>query len=412
MREYLLSCVLLGLVAGCARAPELPVARAGRASLARVLVESGEVSAVRSQTVRAPMEWSGDLQVTAMVPEGTLVAAGDTLVQLDPSALDREAETIAGKLADLAAQRRGVLASQESQRLRLRNAVATAELSREQATLQLEKLKFEAQTRREEARLSLSNAGVALEEARAKLQAQAVLDSLALAKTDLALASAQASQDGLRQRRAAMIVRAPSPGLVVYVESRDRQGNRFKPRVGDTVDPWRPLAEIPDLTQMQVEFPVHEVDRHRVDVGLSVRVRLEADPDTVFTGQIETIARLATEVADDSSVRAFAVRALLDGHDPRLRPGMTAVVEVALGASDTLVTMPRTGVFEQDGEPVVFPRATWPQPRPVRLAVLTPLVAGIAEGLAAGEAVVLQKPAAVTDLQPLGAAAHAKDILP
>ena len=94
---------------------------------------------------------------------------------------------------------------------------------------------------------------------------------------------------------------------------------------------------------------VHEVDRHRLAVGLPVRLRLEAYPEAEFTGRIETIARLATEVEADSGVRGFAVVARIDGADPRLRPGMTAIVEIVLGEVADVVLVPRTAVAERDG---------------------------------------------------------------
>jgi hypothetical protein len=78
-----------------------------------------------------------------------------------------------------------------------------AELSREQALLQLTKLQFESQTRRQESQLTAERARIALDEARAKLVAQAVLDSLALAKADLELDDARTERASLLERRRA-----------------------------------------------------------------------------------------------------------------------------------------------------------------------------------------------------------------
>jgi hypothetical protein len=164
------------------------------------------------------------------------------------------------------------------------------------------------------------------------------------------------------------------------------------------------VVEIPDLSAMQVEFPVHEVDRHRVATGMAVRVRLEAYPEAGFGGTIAEIARLATEIEDDSSVRAFTARAPLEGADPRLRPGMTAVVEIACGTVTDVVLAPRAALFSQAETPVVFPRTTWPEPQPVRLGALTPLVAEIREGLEAGAELVTEPPGVLTEDQPQGSA--------
>jgi HlyD family secretion protein len=384
--------LLLPLLAACAADDGLPVVRVQRGSLPLVMVESGEIAAVRAQYVRPPQDWEGSAVITAMVPEGTLVAQGDTVAQLDASALLREMTDLADRLQNLVVQREGVVAEQASKRQALADAVAMADLSREQAELQLAKLTFESQTRQQEARLAASQAAIALDEARAKLAAQAVLDSLAVAKADLELTSVRADQASLRQRQRAMTLVAPLPGMVVYYEQEDRQGKRSKPRVGDTVDPWRPIVQIPDLSVMQVEMVVHEVDRHRLTEGRPVRLRLEAYPEAEFTGRIETIARLATEVDADSGVRGFAVVARIDGADPRLRPGMTAIVEIDLGADADVVLVPRTAVAERDGAMLVYPRATWPRPLAIQPTSVTAMTVAVKNGLAAGTELVASPP--------------------
>jgi HlyD family secretion protein len=384
--------LLLPLISACAGDDGLPVVRAERGTLPLVMVESGEIAAVRARYVRPPQEGESSVVIVAMVPEGTIVAEGDTVVQLDASSLLREMTAVEDRLQNLAAQREGVRAEQASQRQALVDAVSMSELSREQAELQLAKLTFESQTRQQEARLAASRAAINLEESRAKLISQAVLDSLALAKADLELALAKAEQEALHERRRAMTLVAPLPGMVVYYEQEDRQGKRSKPRIGDIVDPWRPIVQIPDLSVMQVEMMIHEVDRHRLDVGLPVRLRLEAYPEAEFTGRIETIARLATEVESGTGVRGFVTVARIDGTDPRLRPGMTAIVEIVLGEVTDAVLVPRTAVAERDGGLVVFPLATWPQPLVVRAAALMPLAVAVTEGLAAGTELVARPP--------------------
>lgn len=390
-RHLSCSCGLLLALAGCADHGPATV-RVERGRLPLVMVESGEVAAVNAQFVRPPQEWNGSLVIASLVPEGTVVAQGDTIAQLDASGLLREATEIEDRLHNLIAQRAGVVANQAVQRQALVDAVAMAELSHEQATLQLAKLEFESQVRQEEARLSASRATVALAEARAKLTAQAVVDSLAVAKADLELASARAEQQSLAQRRQAMTLVAPLAGMVVYYEQEDRQGKRTKPRVGDSIDPWRPLVQIPDLSSMQVEMMVHEVDRHRLRVGLPVRVRLEAFPEAEFTGRIESVARLATAIDGADGVRGFAVVASLEGADSRLRPGMTAVVEISLGETAAAVLVPRTAVVERGGDLLVYPRATWPQPRTVHAAAITAMTVAVDDGLEPGAELVAAPP--------------------
>lgn len=375
---------LLQLLAGCAGDGGLDVVRAERGTLPLVMVETGEIAAVRAQDLRPPQDWQSSLIIVELAPEGTVVAVGDTVARFDDSSLARPLADVEDRLRNLVAQREGTVASQSSQRQALVDAVAMAELSREQALLQLTKLQFESQTRRQESQLTAERARIALDEARAKLVAQAVLDSLALAKADLELDDARTERASLLERRRARSLLAPLPGLVVYLEQEDRQGKRTKPRVGDAIDPWRPIIQIPDLSTMQVTMMVHEVDRHRVAVGLPVELRLEAYPEAVFTGRIESVARLAVELETGTGVRGFATVARIDGSDPRLRPGMTAIVEIGLGEVADAVLVPRSAVVERDGGWLVYPRATWPRPQPVRPVAVTAMTVAVASGAADG----------------------------
>lgn len=398
--------VLVFAVQGCHAPDRRQVVRAERGTLPLISLESGEIQAVHSQLVRPPLQWDSDMIIVAMVPEGTLVNQGDEVVRLEASALARSVGETMDRLSSLQVQRTGIVANQRARHQALVNAVSTATLSREQADLQQQKLRFESASRQQDAKLAFSRSTVALGEASTKLAAQAVLDSLELAKADLELATARSQLTGLRSRLAAMTLRAPLSGMVVYRAREDGESKGVKPQVGDVVQPWQPIFEIPDLSAMQVEFPLHEMDRQRFQPGQELTVRLEAYPESEFTGRIDDIAVLATAAEKEGRARVFVARGAIAPPDARLRPGMTAIVEVALGRVDDAVLVPRAAVAEQDGAPVVFPAATWPRPRPVRLGGMTAATVAVIEGLEAGTDLV----ACPTDLpagaQPLGYARH------
>lgn len=397
--------LLAGLTA-CGPRDALVTVRAERGPLPVVSYESGEIQAVQTRMVRPPLEWESDLIITAMVPEGAVVKTGDEVMRLDASALGRRLDETRDNLATVETQRTGIVANQGSRRGALENAVQTAILSRDQADLQRQKLRFESRSRQQDAQLAFDRSVVALGEAQAKLLAQAVLDSLELAKADLEAGAVRSEFSGLKGRIAGMSIRAPLDGMVVYRGREDGEARGAKPRVGDTVQPWQPLFEIPDLDSMQVEFQVHEADRQRFVVGMPLTVRLEAYPESAFTGRISELAVLATETEKDSGVRGFVARGPLEPSDPRLRPGMTAVVEVDLGGLAEAVFVPRAAVAEQDGAPVVFPRAEWPRPRSVRLGVATASAVEILEGVEAGAELVVPSSALPDGIRPLGYARH------
>jgi len=403
-----LACAILGGAGGCASELEVPVIESARRDLELVLVESGDLRAVRSTEVNAPMEWRADLQLIELVDEGVVVDSGAVLARIDPAFLEEELLATRDEIATERARLRGIRANQKANLERLRNAATTARLSHEIASLNLEKLRFESTTQREEAELSLENAVVALEEARAKIDAQVILDSLEVTEVEVTIRQKELRLSRIEQKIDELTLRAPQPGLVIHAE-RDFNGTLRKPRVGDTVFPGIAVVEIPDLTEIEIELAVNEVDRHHIREGMRIRGHLEAYPDESFTGAIRRIGRLAVPDPLDPAVRQFPVWAVLDRSGARLKPGMTAVVVIELSTVPDAVVAPASAVFEVDGGSVVYPRRGWPDPLPVTVRAVTERWIAL-DGIEAGEELVVGLPATRDGVVPLGtAAARAKD---
>jgi len=348
------AAILLIALSGPAHAADgFVVARAG--SLTVDLVEIGELRSLESRSVSAPFEWRNALQIVQMVPEGTVVAEGDTLVRFDAAFLDREIAEVENRIARDEAELRRIRAAQRSQRVALENAIRRAEFSVEQGELAEEKLGFESELKRQEAQLDLRKARVSLEEARAKLAAQHTLDSLEVARAELKVANGRVQLEKEREQLTAMTRIAPIGGLVVYGEM-GWGDDRRKIRFGDEVPAGAPVVELPNLEKMEVVFEVHEVDREKVSPGTRATLVLDAEPGRTFSATVTEVAKLALPPTAESPVRRFGVWATLEGADPVLKPGLTATVRLELARqAGTLV--PLSAVFEIDGQPTVFPRS-------------------------------------------------------
>ena len=371
--------------------PDVPTTTVQRGRLDLVMIESGDVEAVRSVEIRAPLEWRDDLQVIELATEGVVVDSGAFVCQIDTGFLQEELGASRSQLEIDRASRAAMVEQQRVGRGELELDLEGARLSHELATLQLEQLRFESDTRREEAALTLRQSEIALQEARTKLETQAMLDSLELAEIELEIAKGEVRVAGAEAQIDRMRLFAPQRGLLVFTERED-DGRIEKVREGDRVYPGSTIAQIPDLTAMMVRFAVNEVDRHRITVGMPVRVSLEAYPDEVFTAAITSIARLATVRRGHDAVKVFMAEAHVEGTSDALKPGMTAVVEVALGGVNDALLVPLAAVFERDGALVVYPRVDWPEPRRIRLGRTTPLRAEVIEGLEPGTEVALRRP--------------------
>ena len=150
------------------------------------------------------------------------------------------------------------------------------------------------------------------------------------------------------------IIRAPSPGLVVLREE-FRDGQKRKPRIGDVVLRNQPLLYLPDISKMIVKTKIREIDLHKIDVGSSTQVKVDAYPNLTLTGSVVALGALA----ETSSVRGdrqkyFKLTSSILETEGLLRPGMTARVSVAGTQVRDAIVVPSAAIFSNDVATMVY----------------------------------------------------------
>ncbi len=151
------------------------------------------------------------------------------------------------------------------------------------------------------------------------------------------------------------------------------------------------MFTIADLSALRVKAQINEVDIGKVTVGDSVALTVDAFPDDTVRGVVRLVPPAARQL---DRVRVFDVeiRALESGV---LRPGMTANVRIDGPLKSDAVRVPVEAVFLVDGKPLVY-RLTGGEPErvPVRLGLSDLTFVEIVEGVAVGDSVALEDPAA------------------
>ncbi|HQG46916.1 MAG TPA: efflux RND transporter periplasmic adaptor subunit, partial [bacterium] len=318
-----------------------------------------------------PMEWRMDMQIIAMVPEGSIVKQGDFLVQFDTSELEDRLELAQDALAALLAQRDGLRAQQSARIAQLKADIAAAGYSQEVAVLQRELLQYEAAVRRMDAELEEKKAQISLEETKTSLESQEIIDSSALSTLGVDIAKARANVRELEDKIKSLTLRAPIGGLVVYNEI-GFGDSRKKIAIGDKPNPGQPVISIPNLDSIQVKLRINEMDAARLSIGQQATIRLDAYPERSFSGRVLHIARLAQKEDWDSEIKDFEVLVRLAQSDPVLKPGMTARVQIELGVEKDALTAPTGAIFERQGNGWSFHAQIIPNPslsRPARVTI-------------------------------------------
>ncbi len=144
-------------------------------------------------------------------------------------------------------------------------------------------------------------------------------------------------------------IRATVSGLVIYKDVFFGSEKR-KVQVGDQVWPNQPLIMLPDLSKLVVETQVRETDIYKVEKNQQVAISVDAYPELELKGRVDYIGTLAQEDEALAAGKYFTVTILVDEVDERLRPGMSARVELLVERLASAVYVPLEAVFERGGK--------------------------------------------------------------
>ena len=104
------------------------------------------------------------------------------------------------------------------------------------------------------------------------------------------------------------------------------------------------------------------------------------------------VGTLAQEEKERRGAKYFSVTVQVNESEPRLRPGMTARVEIEVEERAKALFVPIEAVFERDGRSVVYLAGRRPRPREVVLGPSNADFVVVEKGLSRGDRVLLRDP--------------------
>src|SRR4029077_16444213 len=134
----------------------------------------------------------------------------------------------------------------------------------------------------------------------------AASDKSRIASLTRQLDQARAEVDLMKSRLGQMELKSPVSG-VLTLGYNYAQGwmNAKQFKVGDSVYSGMVLAEMPDLSTLQMDAKVEEMDRGRISTGQDVRVRVDSLPELAIEAKIGMISLLAETGNEFPAVRNF-----------------------------------------------------------------------------------------------------------
>jgi multidrug efflux pump subunit AcrA (membrane-fusion protein) len=154
-----------------------------------------------------------------------------------------------------------------------------------------------------------------------------------------------------QQALSSLEVVSPFSGLLVY--EKDRRGE--KPAIGQSVFPGRPLAQIPNLDNMQASLFVQANDAIELAKGLAVDIRLDAFPNQVFSGEIVDVSGFPRSIERGNPVTYFEIVVkLLEQDKSMMQPGRKLTAKIDVKSSTQELVVPLQALYFEDGSTYVY----------------------------------------------------------
>jgi HlyD family secretion protein len=243
--------------------------------------------------------------------DGDVVHKDELLVGLDPTAAK--------------ARRDSALARIE----RLKDAIRQATTDREKALRDLNRSN------------QLAGRGVVTQTELADNRTLLAKAEAALGMSHNDLAEAKAMLESSQQELDYTEIRAPMDGVVAGVDVEVGE----VVIAGTTNLPGTVLMTLGDLKSQRVRADVDETDVPLVQPGQPARIFLQADPTRPLAGSVELVAPKGKKTEE---VVSFETLVKIDEDDgTRLKPGMTATVEIEVKRSDSALGVPVQAVVHR-----------------------------------------------------------------
>ncbi len=293
------------------RSPRVDTAPVESRSLTAIVRASGTIQPKRQVNVSANA--IGTITSLA-VEEGQKVAAGDLLLQIDPT------EYLAAVHALEATVRTG------EADLRL------AEASREKA-----------ETEHRRAR-ELFEQGLASEEALVAVATNARVEAARVEAARHRLEQVKANLEKARHDLQKVTITAPMTGLITRLNVEEGENAIM----GTLNNPGTVLLTIADMGTLEAVVEVDETEVVQVALGQAAVVEIDAFPGREFPGSVTEIGNSPIRSGGTQQAVDFVVKVTLDEAPSGIRPGLSAKSRITVALRDSSVAVPLAAVTARD----------------------------------------------------------------
>lgn len=335
-------------------AATIPTAAVREGEFLEMVTCRGELVANRSVQILAPMNVP-DLRIVWLAPDAAAVKEGDIVIRFDASTAKQQlAERQAALNQTQAALDQAIAQAKITAEQDKRDLVA-AKHEVERARLEVSKAEIVSRLKGEEAKVNLGLAEDKLRVQEATIDLHTASDAARVASMTRVRDRSKEEVGVTERRLARMEVKSPGNGIIVYLSNYSQGWMNAKPfRVGDRAWGGSAIAEIPDLTTIQMKGKLEEIDRGRIAIGAETRVSVDALPEKPLKAQLSLISPLTEQNFEWPPTRNFRALAGLVETDQRLRPGMNGRMDIVVKRHSGALTIPSKAIFSRQGKAIAY----------------------------------------------------------
>lgn len=311
---------------------------------------TGVVKPEVSADISPEAEQRGAKIVKLRIKEGDFVKKGDIIAELDKGPSLAQLKSAEANLKVAKAQLELLL--EGSRKEDIEKAEAELDLAKSkyfeakqnyERARELYEKGFVSEKEKENAEVNLNAAENTLKQATAQLN---LLKAGARKKEiEAQIARVKQAEANYEQAKAtynSTIIYSPISGIIT---------NKLM-QEGQVAYPGSVIAKVADLNTLQVVANVDETDIGKIQIGQEAEVTFESLPDVKLKGKV---SKISSEAKLKENITYFEVTITLEEKERRLKPGMTADIDIIIGKSlDTLIVSSTSVKRNRRGDYIVL----------------------------------------------------------
>jgi multidrug efflux pump subunit AcrA (membrane-fusion protein) len=361
---------------------------------------SGELEAKNSENIQGPSGlrtvgvWN--VQIAELIPEGTLVKAGDWVATLDRTEISNRLKDVETELEKLQTMHTQTMLDTTMDLRNARNDLINLQFNYEEAQISLEQSRFEPPATIRQAEINMDKAQRSYDQAKTNYELRLQQARAKMQEVTASLNQIKRRYENLVAVIDEFVISAPQDGMVIY--RRNWDGSKIN--VGSQISTWdNVVATLPDFSVMMSRTYVNEVDISKVKSKQLAEVVVDAFPEKRFTGFVTEVANIG-EQRPNQDARVFEVKIQINESDTILRPAMTTKNTIVTHTEQDVLFIPIEAIHGDNALNWVYRQV---QNRVVKQQVVAGLRNEnqiiITEGLQEGDMVLLTIPENANDLK-------------